>query len=118
MLRFMAFAAIALALTSAFGLYTINYQTRRIAIEVQAKENHRIKLVSDIAVLKAERAYLGRAERIGPAAQAIGMRPTSGNQYVGRRLGRSGCRGPIDGVPAPRSIVSFDRRRRAACWSA
>ena len=84
MLRIMAFAAIALALISAFGLYTINYHTRQIAIGAQAKENQKTKLVSDIAVLKAERAYLGRAERIGPAAQAIGMRPTSGKQYVDR----------------------------------
>ena len=84
MLRFMAFAAIALALTSAFGLYTVNYQTRRMTVEVQGKENRRAKLTSDIAVLKAERAYLGRAERIGPAAQSIGMRPTGGSQYVSR----------------------------------
>ena len=84
MLRIMAFAAIALALISAFGLYTINYQTRQIASEVHAKENHKTKLLSGIAVLRAERAYLGRAERIGPAAEAIGMRPTSGNQYVDR----------------------------------
>ena len=84
MLRFLAFAAIALALTSAFGLYTVNYQTRHIAVEVQGKENRKTKLTSDIAVLKAERAYLGRAERIGPEAQSIGMRPTGGNQYVSR----------------------------------
>lgn len=35
-------------------------------------------------MLKAERAYLARAERIGPAARALGMRPAGGDQFVDR----------------------------------
>ena len=82
MLRFMMFGAIVLTLASAFALYTIAQDTRRLAADVQAKQKQRDKLISAIAVLKAERAYLARAERIGPAARALGMRPANGNQFV------------------------------------
>lgn len=82
MLRFMMFGAIALMLASAFGLYAITHETRQIAADVQDKTKRKEKLISSIAVLKAERAYLARAERIGPAARALGMRPATGEQFV------------------------------------
>lgn len=84
MLRFMMFGAILLMLASAFALYTIAQDTRRLAADVDKKQQQRDKLISDIAVLKAERAYLARAERIGPAARALGMRPAGGDQFVDR----------------------------------
>jgi cell division protein FtsL len=84
MLRFFMFGAIVLALASAFFLYAINYSTRRISIDVAEKQKHKAKLISRISVLKAERAYLSRAERIGPAALRLGMHPAVGSQITDR----------------------------------
>ena len=81
MLRFFTFGAVLITLASAFMLYTINTHTRRIASEVAAKQKRKTELINRIATLKAERAFLARAERIGPAAEALGMRPATGDQY-------------------------------------
>ena len=81
MIRFFTFGAALIALTSAFVLYTINYQTRRIALQVATKQKQKANLINRIATLKAERAFLSRAERIGPAAEALGMRPAAGDQF-------------------------------------
>ncbi len=81
MLRFFTFGAVVIALTSAFVLYTINTQTRRIALEISTKQRLKSGLINRIATLKAERAFLARAERIAPAAEALGMRPASGDQF-------------------------------------
>ena len=83
MLRFMTFGAFVLALASAFVLYAINYKTRQIAVEVAAQKSSKEKLISRISVLKAERAFLSRAERIGPLATELGMRPLTAGQ-IGR----------------------------------
>ncbi len=90
MLRFLTFGAVLLALVSAFTLYAINYNTRRIAVEVAQKKKHKAKLISRISVLKAERAYLSRAERIGPAALRLGMHPAVGAQLSDRVPARPG----------------------------
>jgi len=82
MLRFFTFGAVAITLASAFVLYTVNYKTRLIALEVNDKKMLKSKLISRISALKAERAFLGRAERIGPAAEALGMRPANGKQII------------------------------------
>lgn len=84
MLRFFMFGAVIGTLVSAFVLYTIKTDTRRVARQVYEQQKHKNKLISDIAVLKAERAYLGRGERIGPAARKLGMRPAVGRQFVDR----------------------------------
>lgn len=75
--------AFALALASAFLLYGINYDTRhfedRLRDQARAIEEAR----RDIAVLKAERAHLGRPERIEPLARAQGLQPATERQLVG-----------------------------------
>ncbi len=79
-MRLHILAALAIALTSAFALYGINYDTRQLERRVQATERA-IKIARrDIAVLKAERAHLGRPERIEPLARAQGLRPATERQ--------------------------------------
>lgn len=75
------FAGVAV-LGSAFGLYALKYDTRHIEAQVQAKEKALEKAENDIAVLKAERAYLGRPERIDKLARERGMGPVTERQYV------------------------------------
>lgn len=82
MLRFITAVALALTIASAFALYAISYDTRRIALNVQADERQTERLRNEIAVLKAERAYLSRPERIEPLARAIGLEPAAGRQHV------------------------------------
>lgn len=79
-MRLHIFVALAIALASAFGLYGINYDTRQLERRVQAKERAIKKARSDIAVLKAERAHLGRPYRIVPLARAQGLRPATERQ--------------------------------------
>lgn len=80
--RLLPVFAIAVMLASAFFLYGVKYETRRLEIEVQAKERALERERSDIAVLKAERAHLGQPARIEPLARAMGLRPAEPNQYV------------------------------------
>ena len=47
------------------------------------------KLIRDISVLKAERAYLARPERIAKYAEQLGMRPIRGDQ-ISRPTARPG----------------------------
>jgi cell division protein FtsL len=82
MLRLMTVLAIGLTLTVTSVHYALNYDTRRLELRVQAQERLTDKLTSEISVLKAERAYLARPERIEPAARALGLEPAKGNQYV------------------------------------
>lgn len=70
------------ALASAFALYAINQDTRRLAAEVSRKERERERLAADIDVLRAERAFLARPSRIEPLARAIGMQPALPQQHV------------------------------------
>ena len=81
MLRFLMFGSIMLALGSAFFLYATNYQTGRIDADVQELERRKAKLIRDISVQKAERAFLARPERIAGHASELGMRPSRGEQY-------------------------------------
>jgi cell division protein FtsL len=76
------FFASALTLASAYTLYSESAATRRLEAQVQAKERHRERLESDIAVLKAERAFLARPSRIEPAAKALGMRMPAAGEHV------------------------------------
>jgi cell division protein FtsL len=84
-MRLMTLVAFFFALASAFLLYGINYDTRRIEALVHAKERAVERAQRDIAVLKAERALLARPERIEPLARAQGMRPMSGSEYAETR---------------------------------
>ena len=82
MARLVNIAAGFLALASASALYGLKHDTRRIEARVQAQERAADKTEREIAVLKAERAYLGRPERIEKLARAQGMEPVRERQYV------------------------------------
>lgn len=71
-----------LALGSACALYGLSYDTRRIEARVHAQERTVEKAEADIAILKAERAYLGRPERIEALARGQGLAPVQENQYL------------------------------------
>lgn len=81
-MRMLVFGSFLLALTSAFLLYGINYDTRLLDDRVGAQERAIEKARSDIALLKAERAHLARPDRIEPLARAQGLRPASEQQLV------------------------------------
>lgn len=82
MLRLLSVAAMALTIASAFGLYQIKYDTRQLEAKLQAGERAIEKMEGDIAVLKAEKAYLARPERIEALARKQGLGPVGGHQYV------------------------------------
>ena len=63
-MRLLNVTAFFFAITSALLLYGLNYDTRRLEDEVQAKEHAAELARNDIAVLKAERGNLGRPDRI------------------------------------------------------
>ena len=75
-------AAIFMALSSAFLLYGLSYDTRQLEARVHTKERLAEKARNDIAVLKAERAHLARPERIEPFARALGLKPATQKQLV------------------------------------
>jgi cell division protein FtsL len=81
-MRMLILGAVTLALASAFSLYAINYDTRRLASGVKDLERSIEQAHGDIAVLKAERAHLGRPDRIEPLARALGLRPATESQLV------------------------------------
>ena len=75
-------SAIILTLVSAWVLYSESTATRRLEQQVQGAERQRERLADEIAVLKAEQAYLARPSRIETAARALGMRPAAERHYV------------------------------------
>ncbi len=81
-MRIVNLAAFALALASAFLLYGINYDTRLLEARMQGEERAIEEARNDIAVLKAERAHLGRPERIEPLARAQGLQPAFEHQLA------------------------------------
>lgn len=82
MLRLLSVAAMALTIAAAFGLYQIKYDTRQLEAKLQAGERSIEKMEGDIAVLKAEKAYLARPERIESLAKKQGLGPIAGHQYI------------------------------------
>ena len=72
-----------LALSSAFLLYGLSYDTRFVELRVQTAERIAERVRSEIAILRAERAYLARPERLEPLARARGLRPTEPGQISG-----------------------------------
>ncbi|MCB1509450.1 MAG: cell division protein FtsL [Hyphomicrobiaceae bacterium] len=84
MLRFFVVGALFTVIASAYALYSINTTTRSIADDVKEKERLREELISSMAILKAERAYLSRPEVIEPLARRYGMRPVKGEQLIDR----------------------------------
>jgi len=69
-------------LGAAFALYAIKYDTRRLELRVQAQERALEKSETDVTVLRAERAYLARPERLEPLARLIGLAPIASSQYL------------------------------------
>lgn len=81
-MRIVILGALALTLASAFLLYSSNYDTRLLEARVQAQERAIEEARGDIAVLKAERAHLGRPDRIEPLARAQGLGPATEQQLA------------------------------------
>jgi cell division protein FtsL len=81
-LRLLNIAAMCFAISSAFLLYGLSYETRRLETHVQEQERAAEKAKGDIAVLKAERSHLTRPERIDPIARQLGMIPPRPDQLV------------------------------------
>lgn len=71
-----------LAISSAFLLYGLSYDTRQLEARVAEQQRKADLARSDIAVLKAERAHLARPARIEPLARAQGLAPVSEHQLV------------------------------------
>lgn len=81
-MRILNFVAFFFALTSALFLYALNYETRRLEAEVQQSQREAERARSDIAVLKADRSFLSRPERIEPIAREQGLGPASAQQFI------------------------------------
>jgi cell division protein FtsL len=86
------------AVASAFALYALKYETRRLELSVREQERAVRKLEGEIKVLKAEFAHLGRPGRIEPLARRLGLAPLAGRQYL--RLDGGGDDGKPDPAPA------------------
>jgi cell division protein FtsL len=82
MSRLLSTLAGLMVLSAAGALYAVKHDTRRIEVEVQTRERALEKAEGDIAVLKAERAYLARPERIERFARAQGLEPIREQQYA------------------------------------
>lgn len=81
MFRFATVGTVLLAVASAFVLYAMSYETRRLELHVNAQVRTVEKTNLDIAVLRAERAYLARPDRIETLARQIGLGPIEPHQY-------------------------------------
>ena len=79
-------------LGAAFALYAIKYDTRRLELQVRTQERALERAEADVTVLRAERAYLARPERLEPLARLIGLAPIVSSQY--QRLDGHGAGGP------------------------
>ena len=80
-MRLTTVAAALLVLVSAFALTWLKIDTRRLEAQVARDERRREKLQADIAVLKAELAFLTRPERLDVLARRhLGLRPMGRGQ--------------------------------------
>jgi cell division protein FtsL len=87
-----------LAVASAFALYVLKYDTRRVEARVQGLERTVDKLEGEIARLKGQHAHLARPDRIEPMARALGLAPIGPRQYL--RVGASPAAGGESPAPA------------------
>jgi cell division protein FtsL len=81
MSRLITIATVLLAVASAFVLYATSYETRQLELHVAAQARTLEKTSLDIAILRAERAYFARPERIEELARKIGLAPIEPRQY-------------------------------------
>ncbi len=109
MARVRDLAAGLLTIAAATALYSLKHDTRRIEADVLAQERSVDKALNDIAALKAERAYLGRPERIETLARSQGLEPIRSQQYL-----RGGFSGADEADEIGRLIGEADARRSAA----
>ena len=83
-----------IVVASAFALYVLKYDTRRMEVRVRALERAVQQAQEEIALLKAKHAHLARPERIEPLARALGLAPIAPRQYLrvdGRAAGIAGA---------------------------
>jgi len=81
-MRIIILGALLMTIASAFVLYSSNYDTRQFELRLADQERAIEKARSDIAVLKAERAHLGRPDRIEPLARELGLGPATERQVA------------------------------------
>ena len=81
-MRMLIVSSAFLALASAFLLYGLNYETRRVEANLQALERAADRAKTDISILKAERAHLARPERIESLARSQGLVPAGREQLA------------------------------------
>jgi len=93
-MRLFVSASIVLLIVSAVAVYAVGYETRELARIVEQRERKLETLRQDIAVMRAERAYLARPDRIAPLAREMGLRPARREQFE-----------IIAGSPASRHVV-------------
>jgi cell division protein FtsL len=82
MLRRLNWLLMLATLGSAFALYAIKYDTRRLEARVAAQERALEKAENDVTILMAERTHLARPERLEPLARLIGLVPIQAAQYL------------------------------------
>jgi cell division protein FtsL len=88
-----------LALASAFALYALKYDTRRMEVRVRGLERSVDQMEAEIALLKARHAHLARPERLEPLALALGLAPIAPRQYLRVEAPAPGKAGPEAGRP-------------------
>ncbi|MGE0767739.1 MAG: cell division protein FtsL [Hyphomicrobiaceae bacterium] len=81
MRRLLAILAGLATIGAAASLYALKHDTRRLEAELNATERAIETAEGDIAALKAERAWLGRPERIDELARRQGLEPIRPEQY-------------------------------------
>ncbi|MBS0240648.1 MAG: cell division protein FtsL [Proteobacteria bacterium] len=79
--RLLAIIAGFVTIAAAAALYRLKHETRRVETDMHSIERAIEKAESDIAALKAERAWLGRPERIDELARRQGLGPIRPEQY-------------------------------------
>jgi len=82
MRRLLAILAGLATVVVATWLYALKHDTARLEAQVHATERAIERAEADIAALKAERAWLGRAERIDELARKQGLEPIRPEQYA------------------------------------
>jgi cell division protein FtsL len=108
MLRKFNWLLVLATLASAFALYAIKYDTRRLEARVQAQERALEKAENDVTILMAERTHLARPERLEPLARLIGLGPVTPAHYLRVDLQ------PGRGVPSPEGQGGGDTPTAAA----
>ncbi len=93
-MRLLNVVSFCFTVASAFLLYSLNYETRRLEAEVQTKERVADLARSDIAILKAERSHLSRPDRIDSIARAQGLGPPRAEQLARPGVALRGSNAP------------------------